>query len=319
MQNRPKMWMYSVGRKIYDFSGLYLKHKNYSLSRPIKKIIPSLVKKPLRGDRINYRHVGIALFLSLLAGCSSKPSSPELVAAVNRGDLDAAEKLLTGGANPDSTNSGGRETALLTAITRANVPMVDLLLKFKATPEALSDQGFSSLNWAAMSGSGTGRKVLIFRSLVKAGADINKKNLGNTPISNLANENADNIPVISEAVRLGADPGIKNDQGVTAIDKAIEKNLPSEAIDYMKNASTYKGKPASKFGNTEGMCKVLAVGKDSNPEGVQGMFFSHQKPCDDAGLASGVTGIFTLYDGTECSGIWSKGVLKNPSCTDKMF
>jgi hypothetical protein len=268
---------------------------------------------------MNYRHAGIAALLILLAGCSGKASSPELVAAVNRGDLSAAEKLLTGGANPDSTNSGGRETVLLTAITRGNVPMVDLLLKFKASPEALNDQGFSPLNWAASSGSGTARKVLIFRSLVKAGADINKKNFGNTPISNLANESVYNIPLIAEAVRLGADPSIKNEKGATAIDKAIEKNLPPETIDYMKNASMYKGKPAPKFGNTEGMCKVLAVGKDANPDGVEGLFFNHQKPCDDDGLATGVNGIFTRYDGTECSGTWSKGVLKNPSCTDKMF
>jgi len=163
----------------------------------------------------------ISLVIVLLASCSGKPSSPELVAAVNRGDVNAAEKLLKSGANPDSTNSGGKEVVLLTAISRGNVPMINLLLSFKASPESQNDQSFSPLNWAAMSGSGTGRKILIFRSLVKAGADINKKNFGNTPIYNLSNENVYNIPVITEALRLGADPSIKNEKGATAIDRAI--------------------------------------------------------------------------------------------------
>jgi len=87
----------------------------------------------------------------------------------------------------------------------------------------------------------------------------------------------------------------------------------------MKNASLLKGKPPQKFGNTEGMCKVLEIEKDSNFEGIQGLFFNHQKPCDNDGLATGVNGIFTKYDGTECSGNWVKGILKNASCTEKMF
>lgn len=264
------------------------------------------------------RWIGIALVLSALAACSGgKSSSPELVAAVNRGDHAAAESLLAGGANPDSTNAGGNQTVLISAITRGDVRMVDLLLKFKASPEAVGEQAVSPLNMAATSGVGTGRKVLIFRKLVKAGADINKKNFGLTPLSGLANGNVYNIPVIAEAVRLGADPTIKNDRGGTAIELAIEKNLPSEAVEYMKNAGQHKGKPAPKFGNTEGLCKVIAIDKEDNPDGLEGLFFNHQKPCDEEGLGTGVNGVFTRYDGTECTGTWSKGFLRNPTCKNK--
>lgn len=264
---------------------------------------------------MKFKWIGIVWIVATLAACSgSKPSSPELVAAVNRGDHAAAERLLAEGANPDSTNSGGNQAVLLTAISRGDVRMVDLLLKFKATPEALGPQGFSPLNWAASGGLNTGRSVLIFRSLVKAGADINKKNFGRTPLDNLANGNVYNIPVIAEAIRLGADPTIKNDKGATAIDQAIEKNLPAETIEYMKNASQHKGKPAPRFGNTEGLCKVVTIGKESNPDGLEGLFFNHQRPCDDEGLGTGVNGIFTRYDGTECRGTWSKGVLRDPEC-----
>jgi len=268
---------------------------------------------------MNIRWIVLVFFVAAVVACSqaAKPSSPELFAAVNRGDHDAAETLLVGGANPDSIGGGGNQAALLAAISRGDVRMVDLLLKFKATPEGLGPQGFSPLNWAASSGASTGRKVLIFRSLVKAGADINKKNFGRTPLHDLANSNVYNIPVIAEAVRLGADPAIKNDRGATAIDEAIENNLPGETVEYMKNSAQYKGKPAPKFGNTEGLCKVVSIDKESNPEGLEGLFFNHQKPCDANGLATGVNGIFTRYDGTECTGNWSNGVLRSATCRNK--
>ena len=260
------------------------------------------------------------ILILTLASCSSKPSSPELIGAVNRSDHAAAEKVLSEGANPDSIASGGNQTALLTAITRMDVQMVNILLKYKASTEAMSENSFSPLTWTASSGSETGRKIIIIRNLVKAGADINKKTFfGNTTLHNLVNENVHNIPVIEEAIRLGADPTIKNEKGATAIDAAIEKNIPADTIEYMKNAAINKGKSPPKFGNTEGMCKVIAVGKNSNLDGMEGFFFNHQKPaCDGNGLGTGVTGVYTSTEGKECNGTWSKGVLKNPSCTDHM-
>jgi len=259
---------------------------------------------------------------TFLASCSdsNKPSSPELIGAVNRSDYSVAEKILRDGANPDSIAGGGNQTALLTAITRMDVQMVNVLLKYKASTEAISENSFSPIDWTASSGSGTGRKIIIIRNLVKAGADINKKTFfGNTALHNLANENIYNIPVIEEAIRLGADPTIKNDKGATAIDVAIEKNLPPETIEYMKNAVVNKGKPAPKFGNTEGMCKVIAVGKNSNTDGLDGFYFKHQKPaCDENAFGSGINGVYTNFEGKECSGVWSKGVLKNPLCNDHM-
>ena len=260
------------------------------------------------------RLISILIVLALVSGCNEK-SSPELIAAVKRGDVVAAEKLLNEGANPNSTTTDGRESALNIAITRTDVPMTELLLSKKASVEALDKIPFSPLNWAASSGAMTGRKILIIRALVKNGADINKKDsLGRTTLAQLINSNVYNIPVIEEVIRLGGDPSIKNEKGATAIDLAIENNIPESTIAYMKNYKENKGKPMPKFGNTEGMCQVIAINEEHNPEGLQGLYFNHAAGCDDNNLAKGVNGIFTKYNGTECRGMWKAGVLKHAEC-----
>jgi len=258
--------------------------------------------------------IGLSVFAFIVSGCSEK-SSPELIAAVRRGDVAAAEKLLNDGANPNSTTTDGRETALNIAILRTDVPMTELLLRKKASVEAIDKIPFSPLNMAVSSGGGTARKILIIRALVKAGADINKKDsIGRTPLVQLVNSNVYNIPVIDEVIRLGADPTIKNEKGADAIALAVETNMPESTIQYMKNYKENKGKTMPKFGNTEGMCQVLAVGSEANPEGLKGLYFNHNAGCVDNNLANGVNGIFTKYDGTECRGMWKAGVLKNPEC-----
>lgn len=163
-------------------------------------------------------------------------SSPELIAAVKRGDIVAAKKLLDEGANPNSASSVGTETAINIAITRTDVPMTELLLSMKASPEALDNNPFSPLAWLASSGGNTGRKILIVRALVKAGANVNSvDSMGRIFLAQLANSNDHNIPVIEEVIRLGGDPTIKNAKGANAIDIAIENNIPATTIEYMKN------------------------------------------------------------------------------------
>ncbi len=260
----------------------------------------------------------LALFLLSfnLHAQNEKKSNPELIAAIKRGDIVVAKKLLEEGANPNSMSSVGTETAINLAITRTDVPMTELLLNMKASPEALNDHPFSPLTWVASTGGDTGRKILIIRALVKAGADLNKVDtMGRTFLVQITNENVFNVPIIDEVIRLGGDPTIANAKGATAIDIAIEHNLPAATIEYMKNYKDHQGKPMPKFGNTEGMCRVVAVKNEKDPGGLKGLFFTIDKNgCDAKNLATGVNGMFTKYDGTECSGTWKAGVLTNGEC-----
>ena len=260
----------------------------------------------------------LALFLLSfnLHAQNEKKSNPELIAAIKRGDIVVAKKLLEEGANPNSMSSVGTETAINLAITRTDVPMTELLLNMKASPEALNDHPFSPLTWVASTGGDTGRKILIIRALGKAGADLNKVDtMGRTFLVQITNENVFNVPIIDEVIRLGGDPTIANAKGATAIDIAIEHNLPAATIEYMKNYKDHLGKPMPKFGNTEGMCRVVAVKNEKDPGGLKGLFFTIDKNgCDAKNLATGVNGMFTKYDGTECSGTWKAGVLTNGEC-----
>lgn len=262
----------------------------------------------------------MALTLLLLSfsahALDDKKSSPELIAAIKRGDIVSAKKLLDEGANPNSVSSVGTETAINIAISRSDVPMTELLLSMKASPEALNNNPFSPLTWVASTGGDTGRKILIVRALVKAGANLNNvDSMGRTFVMQVSNSNVYLIPVIEEAIRLGGDPTIANPKGANAIDIAIENNIPATTIEYMKNYKENKGKPLQQFGNTEGMCRVVAIKNEKDPNGLKGLFFTINKNgCDAKNLANGVNGIFTKYDGTECRGMWKAGVLTNGEC-----
>ena len=252
-------------------------------------------------------------FLFSLNGCGNN-SNPELIAAVNRGDLKSVEKMLNDGANPDSTSLDGRESALNVALKRADVPMTELLLIRNASPKKIGKISTIPFHMATSSPGNTGRQILLIRALVNAKADINEKDsMGRTPIFNLVTKVYSNFPVIEEMIRLGADPTIKNSKGVTAIDLAIENNVSETTIEYMRNYKENKGKSLTKFGNTEGMCKIIEINKEKDLEGLKGLYFSKNKECDENNLASGI-GEFTKYNGTVCSTRWKTGSSKDVDC-----
>ena len=263
---------------------------------------------------------GIVVVL-MLASCSDKapekkPSSnlkapsPELMGAINRGDYDAIAQLLSV-ENPNNGKLVNLEQPLSNAINRGDVRIVELLLQNNASPNP-GMNSTSPLVAVGISGASTGRKILILRKLVAAGVDINQIHLGRGLMESLVG-NVYNLPVIEEAIRLGGDPTVKDSQGRTPIDRAIEMNLPEATIQAMKNYKELRGKEMPKFGNTEGMCKVLGVNDEKDPEGLAGLYFNHNAPCAKGDLADGVNGIFTKYDGTECRG-FKNGYAKKVQC-----
>lgn len=175
------------------------------------------------------------------SGCDSqlkfnKESSSELVAAVNEGDTELAEKLLKDGANPDSLSSSEPKISVLNkSIEMNNTRMVKLLLDFNASTEKIGQNSFSPLCWLASTGSDPKDKIEILNLLIKKGSEINKECfLGNTFLHNLMDGGIENLDVIKKAVDLGADPNIENDNGATAISLAIENNISEDVIDYIK-------------------------------------------------------------------------------------
>jgi ankyrin repeat protein len=257
------------------------------------------------------------ILLVVTVGCSenqNKPN-PELVAAVKKKDLSRVKQLIDQGISPNSTTASGSENVLGLAILQANLPMVELLLSKKASLDSTKENIFSPLHRAAGVRGGAGKKILMIRALVRAGADINKKDhAGSNALLQLVLSKYENDFVVEEVIRLGADPYVKNENGITAIDIAVENNFLSSTIEYMKNYKENRGKSTPKSGNTEGQCKVIQVMGEKNIDGLEGLYFNSDRGCNGDNLAEGVNGRYTKYDGTVCTGTWKAGVLKYPVC-----
>lgn len=73
-----------------------------------------------------------------------------LMAAVVKGNVSIAEKLLENGANPD-LKDGNQSTALIYATLFKNVEIIKLLLKYKADKNVKDSRNFSALDYAKLS------------------------------------------------------------------------------------------------------------------------------------------------------------------------
>jgi ankyrin repeat protein len=89
--------------------------------------------------------------------------------AVYRGDLQAVDRLIAGGANVRAANREGA-TPLAMACQYGNLPMVERLLKAGADPNERGVNGETLLMFAARSGS-----VELIKRLIAVGVDINAR------------------------------------------------------------------------------------------------------------------------------------------------
>jgi uncharacterized protein len=119
--------------------------------------------------------------------------------AVRSGDLQTAERLLRGGASPNTANRNG-VTPLLLAAINADAVMVEALLQAGADPNGSLSAGQTVLMTAARTGSATA-----VRALLAHGADVNAREqvLGETALIWAAAEN--HAAVIEALVGNGAD------------------------------------------------------------------------------------------------------------------
>ena len=130
--------------------------------------------------------------------------APAIYLAANNGHLDIVERLLQAGANPDQ-RTFRRNTALMAACRRGDLPTVQLLLRHNADPNL-----GAPLILAVAAGAED-----IVRQLLDAGANVNAgKEVGVTPIL-VAAENED-VELALMLLDAGADPTILGKDGVSA-------------------------------------------------------------------------------------------------------
>jgi ankyrin repeat protein len=155
---------------------------------------------------------------------------PPLIAAIQKGSLEAAKAHLAKGADPNSRvvitskpsiaeNRPGAsqtpgETALDLAVDRQSEPLVKLLLDYKANPNLTSPYGWTPLMSACQRGS-----LPIVKLLLKRGAKPNLRNVhGDTAIIFAAN--TDRVEMVRALLDAGAD--INGGTGQTALQIAVQ-------------------------------------------------------------------------------------------------
>lgn len=142
--------------------------------------------------------------------------------ALHSGQLEIAELLLKGGADPNQPSPDGRWTPLARAAQAGHQDTVHLLCRHGANINCTSpDEGHSPLRWAAAH-----RHTNIAQHLIQYGADIETKALdGSTPLISAA-QNGDEAMVWA-LTQAGAKLDVQDDYGASALHyAAMSENKP---------------------------------------------------------------------------------------------
>ncbi|MES9973930.1 MAG: ankyrin repeat domain-containing protein [Candidatus Thiodiazotropha sp.] len=136
----------------------------------------------------------------------NRPTSDDLITAINNGDRQEVLQLLLAGAPVDSVSSSG-ETALMKAAWVGRLDLVDLLISKAPQINQQSQEGWTALFYAAVRGHHQ-----IVSSLLKNGAKVNLADLdGNTPLMAAAWNG--HTQVAELLLNQGVDPNWNNHDG----------------------------------------------------------------------------------------------------------
>ena len=169
----------------------------------------------------------VKMLLNAKADPNAETTEPPLLGAIRQTNIVSAELLLQAGANPNLCGKlewpitahyiGGVSptvslcTPLYLAVSLEQVPMVNLLLKYKADPNDLRTDGWSLL-FNALSDTN------ILEALLAAGANVDPLSLNETEWTPLGAAAALNFPAdVDILLKHGANPNVKNRNGVTPL------------------------------------------------------------------------------------------------------
>lgn len=139
-----------------------------------------------------------------------------LMEAAGRGNLETVRALLSGGAKPNIQESMGGQTALMWALSKRQVAVVDELVKHGGDVELASKTGFTPLMFAAQQGDADSARILL-----KAGANANEAQPKSalTPLiiaSAMGQEKA-----VDALLDGGANPNLVDTDGYAALHRAV--------------------------------------------------------------------------------------------------
>tara|TARA_B100001029_G_scaffold161687_1_gene150597 strand:+ start:279 stop:833 length:555 start_codon:yes stop_codon:yes gene_type:complete len=155
----------------------------------------------------------ITIAALVLVGCGPKIPNISIDDAARRGNIEAVKQHLAAGTDVNLKYKGG--TPLHQAARLNKNEIVKLLISSGADIHVTDDvRGRTPLHFASNSE--------IAELLIVAGADVNAKARGSTPLHNAAYRGLKEI--VELLIAKGANINPKNNQGKTALDEAIEKS-----------------------------------------------------------------------------------------------
>jgi hypothetical protein len=200
---------------------------------------------------IKIKIIFVCAFLLFISGCAAKTP---LIKASEEGDTFATEKLISEGANIDESDEDGY-TPLMHAIWSGRAETVKLLIKKGADVNAKDRTSYTPLLWASYYGHLDIANLLIDKGaninvrgndkssplllasaanynelsalLIKKGADVNVRDASGATALHYHNL----LMIVQHLLDRNADTTLKNEQGWTALRKAIyEKNIGKVAL-----------------------------------------------------------------------------------------
>ena len=138
-------------------------------------------------------------------------------AAVMR-DVDRVRELLSRGADVNARDAEHAETPIILAAKFADASMIRLLLDAGAEVNARDDKGRTALFYAPVSSEA-------FKALLEAGADVHARDKEGDTILMWSVSMSASLAEVEELLRLGIEPGARNEAGETALDVADSLGL----------------------------------------------------------------------------------------------
>ena len=201
-----------------------------------------------------------------------------IVRAARRGQLEILFAIIRHGADVNATGASA-VTALHQATRKNQVGAIDMLLQAGANVDALDTDGRTPLHWAVDIGH-----LAATQALLAAGADatLRRGRHDDSAMSWAASKGHEDL--LQAVIRYGVDVNAAGISGVTALHQAVRKNQAG-SISILINAGAnlhaldHRGRAplhwAAGIGQTSTMLTLMVAGADANASGQTGITALH--------------------------------------------
>ncbi len=219
---------------------------------------------------LTHAHCRMGIAATVLAVCAvsvhaTSTADQEFLHALERGDMDAAARLITWGVNVNARRSDGK-TLLILAAKASDVILVRDLVAAGADVNATTDNGGTALMFAAIRGD-----IETQKALLDAGADVNAVG-GFDWTALLVASVKGHVAAVRQLLARGADPNLRDIYGWTPLMRAVyeERKMVVQALleqpDVALNVSNDQGATALHLaavkGNEALIRSLLLAGAD---------------------------------------------------------